>query len=84
MSTETIPTTPNKPEVFWNLWKLSPVFGLMALAIWVLLAWVQDGRDEQTRRIDKLEKMVDDCATSKKDRIESGIDEILRRLPEPE
>lgn len=95
MSTKEIqqPTNPDIPktkaEWVWLLWRVVPVFIFMGIVIWVLFAWVQDGRaeqnkrfSEQNKRIDKLEKLVEDCATAKKDRIEQGIDEILRRIPE--
>ncbi len=59
-----------------------PVVGVMGLTIWIMFNWVQENRKEDKAEINELRKLVEDCALSKKDRMEMKIDHISVKIDE--
>lgn len=56
------------------------VFVVMGITIWIMFNWVQENRKEDKAEIEELRQLVEDCALSKKERMELKIDGITLKM----
>lgn len=77
-------TPPNLPNVktLWFIVDKCITITVMAIVIWGLWAWVEKRDTQRDEQINKLETAVSECLQNKQDRIEAGVQEILRRMPD--